>query len=130
MEEQLILRFHLARRKQLANSIIAEMAKLRAGGLFDGWVNCRSLWDEACWALQESNDEQAVDAAASAIWQFGSGRVTELLPEELRLHCYLVADSSDDDGLPCADEDAVRKDLEEAVRELACWRDISSLEMR
>jgi len=130
MEEQLILRFHQARRKQLANLIITEMTKLRPGGLFDGWVNCRNLWDEVCWALQESGDEQAMDATESTILQFCSGHVAKIMPEELRLHCYLVTDSSDEDGLPFADEDAVRKDLEEAVRELACWRDPSSVEMR
>lgn len=129
MERDLLWQFHIARRRRLAEIIIEMMIELRPGGLFEGQALCRNLWDEACWALQESQDEEAVEAAQSAISQFCFSFVSEMLLEEIRLHCYFLVDENDDDGMPYAINDAVLKDLAERVTELACERNLSKLEL-
>lgn len=49
--------------------------------------------------------------------------------EELRLHCYILTDDVDDDGMPFAIADAVSSDLAQTVTEIACSRNLSSLEI-
>jgi hypothetical protein len=129
MERDLLWQFHMARRRRLAEIIIEMMIELRPGGLFNGQARCRTLLDEACWALQESQDDEAVEAAEATIYQFCSGFVSEMLLEEIRLHCYFLVDDNEDDGMPCGISDAVLKDLAERVTELACGRNLSELEL-
>lgn len=130
MESRLILEFHMARRRQLADAVVKAMIDIRPGGLFVRRARCRNLWDEACWALQESQDEEACDAAEMTISQLCAGHVDGMLIEELRLHCYFEDDDWTDDGRPWANEYLVVKDLSGKVRELACSRNLSELELK
>jgi hypothetical protein len=120
MEWQLITKFHVARSNQLSSQVVDTIMKAPASGIFEHVASCRNLWHEVSWALQESQDKQAVEAAADTIDVFAKAVVAGLMAEEIKLHCYIVTDDQDDEGLPYDDREAVIKDLAERVRGVAC----------
>lgn len=129
MEEQLILDFHSFRRKELADQVIAAMREVAPGGLFEDRADCQTLWDEACWAIQEPDDLAAQGAASDTIEQFAAAYTAGISTAELRLHAYLLTDDTNETGLPFADAAALTEDIADLVRERAAGRDLSDLEI-
>src|SRR3989338_21723 len=129
MEDRLILDFHTFRRNELADQVVAAMQEVLPGGLFEDRANCQTLWDEACWAIQEPEDLAAQRAASDTIEQFATAYTDGISTGELRLHAYLLTDDTDETGLPFADAAALTEDIADLVRERAAGRDLSDLEI-
>lgn len=129
MEDRLILDFHSFRRKELADQVVAAMQEVAPGGLFEDRADCQTLWDEACWAIQEPDDLTAQEAASDTIEQFATAYTADLSAAELRLHAYLLTDDTDETGLPFPDAAALGEDIADVVKERAAARDLSDLEL-
>lgn len=130
IETQLFVKYHISRIAAMSANVVKEMQNLRPGGLFTEEAKISNLWEEACWALQEYSDTMAGEAANSVFHQFSQAEVSGLADEELRLHCYLVSDESDDEGMPWPDAEAVATSLAEEVRWQASRFDIEKLSRR
>lgn len=128
-EERLILEFHMYRRKQISRRIVEAMREVAPGGLFKGRANCKTLWDEACWAVQEPEDLEAQYDGKATICQFAEAYTEEVAPEELRLHAYLLSNDTDADGLPYPDAHAFLEDVVDCVCALAASRRLTELEI-
>jgi len=127
VEWELIYDFHCERCKAIAETIVAELIKLRPGGLFLDQAECENLWDEACWAVQAPDDLAAQEAASATFEQFASGWVGDLSLQELKMHGYILSEELDEEGQPYADEDLVATEVADRVASIASQRDISEL---
>lgn len=129
IEDQLIRQFHQARLKQMVAVVIDALKSVRPGGLYEGRAACQTLWDEVCFAIQDTEDEAASGAAEDTIWQFASAHTSDILPAEFRLHAYLLSEESDDAGLPIPDIEAFVRELQDEVTHKAAHRSLADLEL-
>ncbi|MAZ22098.1 hypothetical protein [Roseovarius sp.] len=127
IETRLFVEFHSSRIASMAAHAVTEMQGLRPGGLFAAEARISNLWEEACWALHEHSDTMAGEAASSVLRQFSQAEVSCLSDEELRLHCYLITDECDEEGMPWADAEAVASKVAEEIRWRASHFDIDRL---
>lgn len=126
--ERLLLAFHQERLKDLIQRVITALEGAAPVGLFDGVVRCRSLWDVACWALQETDDIEAQEASQAVFAQFAWGELSEVLNSELCIHAYYLGEETGPEWMPLPEKESLVAVIVARVSEAAAQRSLDQLE--
>jgi hypothetical protein len=107
IEDDLLLGFHREHFQRLVENAILAMKAAAPSGRFDGVARCATLWEEAVWGLQKTEDEAAQEAVRAAVADIGWGLLRGVLDSQLRIHAYYLGDHEDQGGMPLPEKESL-----------------------